>query len=364
MAILPFVGIFVALFLIVRWHNIVVPLRQLTMAQIEGVRRRLCGMVAEVEAAACDEDQQVLKRARELLDKAACEVEACWPVGSPLDFFFWPRGGELRAWRMIHEAERLIALIMTPELAKERLRAISAQSNGRQAPHIVVQRAPLVRLQVGEEAPPSSQAPSESSDDKVIRARLFWELGRYYDEEDTKFARLSVNHAKASWLIAIGVLLIVALLLAQPLLAGLVTALGEMQWWMLFGAIGATLRRMTAAFKPQERITDYGFYWTALFLSPVFGALASVAAMLLLYAATELGVLAQGLLFDDSKFVARLGIAGLSGLSERLVNRLTEQVEGKLAPKAEEGGAAPQSGESSKGAQNQKSSETVAARSR
>lgn len=126
------------------------------------------------------------------------------------------------------------------------------------------------------------------------RARLFWELRRYYDEEDTRFARLSTGHAKIAWLMNIGLLLIVAILLARNELLNLGTGVfREVELWTLFGALGATLRRMTVALKPQDRTTDYGFYWIVLFLSPVFGALVGFTTLFVLQAAATLDVLSQ-----------------------------------------------------------------------
>lgn len=356
---LLFVLGFTVVFLLVRWHKIVVPLRRLTRAQIEGVEKRLEYLLTEGEK----------EGIAELLKKARCRIERRCPV-EVLEFFFWPRGTELYAWRLIHEAESLLALKMNHDLARERLRMLGGLAGGpikdEQLEQIVRYVSPPLSSEQGKQLQEylkqndlpmirsalDSVKPELSIEqkDQLLyllltrgdpRARLFWELRRYYDEEDTRFARLSTGHAKIAWLMNIGLLLIVAILLARNELLNLGTGVfREVELWTLFGALGATLRRMTVALKPQDRTTDYGFYWIVLFLSPVFGALVGFTTLFVLQAAATLDVLSQALkdiLASPSQVVLRLALAIVSGFyAERLLDRLLKQIEKQIAPGEQE----------------------------
>jgi len=95
--------------------------------------------------------------------------------------------------------------------------------------------------------------------------------------------------------------------------------------------------------------SDYGLSWSVLFLSPVTGALSGWAGLLLLQALQKLNVIdLAGLLPPGLDLTAPvLGVAIVSGISERLLDRLVRQAEDEIAvtpknPPAAEAGATEQ----------------------
>ena len=289
------------LMVIVRWHAIAVPIRRLAFAQIKGLRERWKQELTWPSLQ--DAKEQALdKQIEELLNQAEAALNVSF-----YDKLFWPRGAELKAWRLIHDAESLIALGMDKELAREKLAQIQA-----------------------EEAPKNkSSKQSKSEEDKDIRKKLYCELRQYYDRKDSNFARLSAMHAKISWLVYVGLLLV-----------GIFLALGqnrmqELPSWMLFGALGALLSRCLRFLKATQLPTEYGFYWILLFLGPIYGALAGIASVLLLHLLIEIKILSSEifgsfLLNQEAGMYNRLALATLTGLSERWLDKLVKQGEEKV----------------------------------
>lgn len=165
-----------------------------------------------------------------------------------------------------------------------------------------------------------------AKENRDVRKRLYHELCSYYDENDSNFARLSATHAKIAWLVYIGLMLVmVFLVLGQD-------KMQELPVWMLFGASGALLSRCLRFLKATKLLTEYGVYWILLFLSPVYGALAGVASVLLFHLLIEIKILSPDtfgrfFLNDPSGMYARLALAILSGLSERWLDKLIKQTE-------------------------------------
>ncbi|MGC8949638.1 hypothetical protein [Chloroflexus sp.] len=290
------------LMVIVRWHAVAVPTRRLAQAQIEGLRQRWkqeCVSPATQDA----EEQALGERIERLLEQAETVLS-----DSILEKLLWPRGAELQAWRLIHDAESLIALVMDQELAKEKLAQIQPKS-----------------AQDPVSVPPARANNSTNND---IRKRLYWELRRSYDEKDTNFARLSTTHAKIAWLTYVGLVLV-----------GLFLALGpghlqELPAWMLFGALGALLSRCLRFLKATQLPTEYGVYWILLFLAPVYGALAGIAGVLLFHLLVEMKILSSDTfgslsLNQAAGMYGRFALAALAGLSERWLDQLITQVEEK-----------------------------------
>ncbi len=131
--------------------------------------------------------------------------------------------------------------------------------------------------------------------------------------------RLANWHNKAMWLALVGLLFIAAL----GLTVGNVVL-------FVAGAVGGFLSRLGRILKIQPKPTDYGAHWTTLFLSPVAGALAGWAGILvvtLLSRQNILGSLFHRVSWERSLDPLVLALAFVLGFSERLFTGFIEQVE-------------------------------------
>ncbi|MCS7252279.1 MAG: hypothetical protein NZ572_07660 [Thermoflexus sp.] len=311
--------------IVVRWHYIAVPTRRLALSKLHGLRERWKQEMEDPFLQSAEE-QALGERIEELLNKAEAALSP-----SVWERLLWPRGAELKAWRLIHEAESLIALGMNPVLARERLKQLQGTSSsnlGEQATassdlgEQATASSNLTQQTTARNTPRLSRKPSE------IQAQLYWFLRKRYDEVDTSFAVLSTAHAKTSWLIYVGISLGGALLVFGQAV-GLPS---EFRGWMLFGAIGAFLSRCLRMLRAPRVPTDYGFFWIQLFIAPVFGALAGPASILLLdLVVRSLSMEAlQTLQIGEASSSILLALSLLAGLSERWLDRLKDQAEGVL----------------------------------
>jgi Putative Ig domain/Abnormal spindle-like microcephaly-assoc'd, ASPM-SPD-2-Hydin len=115
--------------IVVRWNMVARPTRKLLQAQIDGVRAEVSSLTLDVKDV---KRQQVL----DLLTLA----ESPFLKGSPskglqaqepgvpkrqkvhfADYFFWTRGEEIAAWGYVHQAEELLADLLSPETVRARL---------------------------------------------------------------------------------------------------------------------------------------------------------------------------------------------------------------------------------------------------
>ncbi len=315
-------AVYLILMTVVRWHLIAVPTRRLTRAQLQGLLGRW-KQELQVPSLQTAGEQALGERIEQLLRRVE---DALKP--SPWEWLFWPRGAELKAWRLIHDAESLIALGMDPKLAQERLRQLEGTPA---SPPISTTSAPeaVERFRDKPQEPSGPSGPTPPSDSEDVRPRLYWKLRRYYDERDTRFATLSTAHTKTSWLVYLGLALVGLTLLVGPNLS----LPSEFRGWMLFGALGAFLSRCLRILKGPDLPTDYGVFWIMLFLSPVYGALAGLIGVLLINLAVQLEILGQtfkAFTLNEPASLGRLALAAIIGFSERGLDRLVENVIGKL----------------------------------
>jgi hypothetical protein len=156
------------------------------------------------------------------------------------------------------------------------------------------------------------------------------------DRTDTDFANLISWQNKTLWIVACGLLLVIAL-------AGVL----EHEVLFLVGATGGLLSRLSRSLQRADVPTDYGASWTTLFLSPVAGALAGWSGVLLIILAVQLEAL--GPLFSKIDWCnpsapAALGVAFLLGFSERAFDGILGQLEDKVqATQAKSNPTQPQS---------------------
>jgi hypothetical protein len=146
-------------------------------------------------------------------------------------------------------------------------------------------------------------------------------LGYVYNRSDTTFAQLVSWQNKTVWLVGCSLLLIVAL--AATLQHGIL---------FLVGATGGLMSRLARSLSRDAVPTDYGASWSTLFLSPVIGALAGWAGILLVIVGVEFNILGSALKFDwcNTFNPVMLGLALLLGTSERFFEGILDQLNRKI----------------------------------
>jgi hypothetical protein len=292
--------------IVVRWHRIALPTRELLRAQIHSLEKELDLLSQPKDGA------KTLDPIRELLNNALALIDSTRQA----DRFFWSRGQELTGWGYVHEVEIKMArfrdrasVVAHLERAEQQLRAANDVSSLALASSI-------------HEALTAVQTP-----DVRLQELLASALGVNYDRVDNSFADLVSWQNKTSWLVVCGLSLVVALSAAFP----------DQSILFLLGAAGGLISRLSRSLERKDVPTDYGASWTTLFLSPVAGALGAWAGTLLAGLAFDLKVLGTGFTVDWTHPTATstLAIALLFGFSERLLDGVLDKLEqAGGAPKA------------------------------
>ena len=150
------------------------------------------------------------------------------------------------------------------------------------------------------------------------RALLFEATQLIYDSRDTNYDSLASWQNKAIWLVGCGILVVVTLSAALP------NAI-----FFIVGAAGGFLSRLARELKREHVPTDYGASWSTLFLSPVVGAIAGWAGLLLAIMLARLGILGSALQLNwhDPLEPVALGMAFLLGFSERAFDTVLSKLE-------------------------------------
>ncbi len=305
--------------ILVRWHMIAHPTRDLLRVEIEAVAQRVKALPpsAGQPAPKSDHIEALLQCARQLINERDRLTRL-------LDPLFWTRGQELAAWGYVHEAETQLASLLPAEEARAALEKAQAELRQEGSP-VALDLAE--RSHIALAAAPGQQAPAGDPAAAVLllarwRALLGDALGLLYDSKDTSFATLVSWHNKTMWLIGCGLLLIVSL--AAALGNGIL---------FLVGATGGLLSRLSRSLYRADVPTDYGASWTTLFLSPVVGALAGWSGILLIIMGAQsklLGTAFNLLDWCNPYNPVALGLALLFGVSERAFDGILSQLETKV----------------------------------
>jgi hypothetical protein len=283
---------------IVRWHRVARPTRELLMAQIDSVETE----ISLLTPAAPTRLNDLVENARKLI-----VPDSRSRSDGLANFFFWSRGQEITGWGYVHEVQKQMSGYLVPETVVARLESAEQQLRA-------TNDSPCLAL-----ASSIHQSLTAASPDiKSQKALLAQALDSIYDRTDTAFANLVSWQNKTSWLVACGLLLIIALTMAFPHHSVL----------FLVGAAGGLISRLSRSLDRKDVPTDYGASWTTLFLSPVSGALGAWAGILLSGLAFKLNVLGQVFNADwsDPCHPIVLGIALLFGFSERLLDGVLDKL--------------------------------------
>jgi hypothetical protein len=304
------IGLCVAFWLatiVVRWNRIAHPTREMLRAQLTALGK-------ELEALKVSNDQAapiagLLDTARERLDGPSdkpARIQA-------FDILFWSRGQELTGWGYAHEAEIRMVPLLTPDTVMARLESeeqalrASGDASALVLADIIRQERAMI--------PPRSV-----SRQKALLAEA---LSSNYEREDNTFADLLSWQNKTTWLVALGLLLIVVLTGVDP----------DRGIFFLVGALGGLLSRLSRSLNRKDVPTDYGSSWTTLFLSPVAGALGAWSALTMAFLAVKLNILNDFFahLWEHPLSQAALGVALVFGFSERLLDEVLSKLEDKTA---------------------------------
>jgi hypothetical protein len=294
---------------VVRWNMIALPTRRLLRAQIQSLRSQ----VATFKLRSRDKDEEL-----DLIDKMLTEAdkhfEASWI--NPMEFLFWSRGSEISGWGLAHESEAHLAVYLSPDEVRASLERLS--SDLKQRPEMPA-GSMVQRIQDG-----LANASGATTSAERWKALLFEARGMYYDYLDTDFATLVSWQNKTSWLVTLGLGLIIVLAVTL-----------HHEALFLVGATGGLLSRLSRSLNRADVPTDYGASWTTLFLSPVVGALAGWSGLLLVALAVKLNVLGNAFTSvtwcdGDDCAPTSLALAFLLGFSERAFDEILNQLETKL----------------------------------
>lgn len=297
---------------VVRWNRIARPSQELLKAQIKAL---------ETETALLGSDA-ALGKISELLTAAAALInERTVPVPARLaDLLFWSRGKELVGWGYVHEAEVQQAAYLAPETVRVRLEAAERELRASDG---------VAAISLANDI---HNTPFESATLPRQKALLAEALSVNYDREDISFANLVAWQNKTSWIVYLGLLLIVVLAGIEPQRAIL----------LLVGAVGGLLSRLSRSLERKDVPTDYGASWTTLFLSPIAGALGAWAGVLVTGLAAHFNVLDSETfkgLWSCPFAETSLAIALLFGFSERLLDTVLDKLVDETAAKPGSGPA-------------------------
>lgn len=301
---------------VVRWHRIANPTRELLRGQIATLHTELDMLPNPATTGPTPGVSDWRQKIHSVIEDASREISPKAAGRSRIyrlaNFLFWSRGEEITGWGYVHDAEvkmvdyQLIPTVMARlEAAEQKLRL----SND--PPCLAL--ANTIHTALTATQPPT--------DESRLRALLAQALSTLGDRSDTSFADLVSWQNKASWLVGCGLFVLLILTIAIP----------QHSILLVVGAAGGLISRMSRSLNRKDVPTDYGASWTTLFLSPVSGALGAWAGILVSDLAAKLNVL--GPLFQaDFTDVCRpstLAIAFVFGFSERLLDGMLDKLEDK-----------------------------------
>jgi hypothetical protein len=248
-----------------------------------------------------------------------------------VDRIFWSRGQELANGRHVSQVERELGVLQLEPLVRVRLE--TAEQELREIPtKDAGALADLIHKEKDLSGP---------TNEVRMRGLLYEALGMIYARNDDDNDNLLTWHNKTLWLSGLGILLLISLEGVRRGGGGL----------FVVGATGGFMSRLMRTLKRDNVPTDYGAYWTTLFLSPLVGALAGWTGILLIELAAKLQVL--GSVFDVVKLQMpdgygnlTLGIAFLLGFSERLFDGILKPLEERIEKKAQAGSSSSSNGSS------------------
>lgn len=319
--------------IVIRWQMIAWPIHNQIQARLASLRARLPTVT----------DPSVHATLDGLLERAVALTSTIQLA----DVLFWSRGRETAGWQLIDDAEQLLVSTWPEERVLARAPALADELDALGTkPASLTASALRQRATEGADRPADVRALRELIVQGMIQQRA---VLRQQD------LAIDYHNNKLMWYIIVSLM---ALVLVANFLPDILGRLGEsgqdpepyrhrILVLIIAGAVGGVLSRLTRAVKSDYTTHELGLRWMALFLSPLLGALAGWAGVVLLdlLQGRELLTLGAGTAFGRSEEV---GIAILFGLSERMFTDLAGRAEAKVVNGAK-GGAGDQRGASQGG---------------
>jgi len=314
------VFVYVMLVLVVRWNFIAEPTKSLLCAQLLVVRKRLKTDqdIPEVDSKL---EKSIIPHAEEILNEAEKNINKSGIFAPVMDRLFWCRGHELKSWRLIHEAERMLVELYPAKKVEWRLKLALVELNNAE---YFDESAKSKAKDLAKEL---KKLLDSSPDLPTMKAALQQALRFIYDFRDDYFDGLVTWHNKSVFLLFTGLILIVAL----------ASSIG-FALFFLMGAVGGFLSRLSRSLQTKGVPVDYGAYWTTLLLSPIAGALAGWVGILMVDWLSAIDLFGKD--FADIKWPASgeeisqysLAAAFVFGFSERMLMNIIKPIEEKVAP--------------------------------
>jgi hypothetical protein len=306
-----------------RWHFTAMPKRNSIKAQVEAIRKRLESEAVEAKTAKIDPDliTTTTQSINALLDQSDKTLEPDWSSA-----FVWSRGEELAALRLLHEAKRQLARLLPVERVRSRLLTAMPQLSKLDKD----ENAQLIKEieKTLEVTPP---------DEKNLRSLLLESLGVIYFSRDSVSADVVSWNNRVMWLSMTGLLLAVFIAVLVP----------AMSLFVLLGALGGFLSRLTRTLTMETDPTNYEGYWILLFLSPVSGALAGWGGVLLIQFLIDFKFLGDIFTYNHGPNIETItegrayplvlsASAFLLGFSERFFEQVVNFSTEKILPSSQE----------------------------
>lgn len=305
------IGLIAAYFvvlLLTRWLFVARPQARASEAMLDGLEAEILALPGPAEGAL-----DAIGRARELLSE---RPNAFAQVLS------WSGARDISVGRLAHSAQRLAIAGMSFEQVNARL------ARG---------RSEVTELPEGSQAywTVALRTTFEPAQDAQARATLNEFLVELFDARDVKFANLATAQTRVVWIASVGLVLI--LLLTQH----------EYDAVFAAGAAGAVVSRMRSALQQRDVASDYGLSWSSLALTPVAGALSAWVGLFFIATLQDFDILSTKQLHlvtaDDIRNpgASLVGLAILFGFAERLLNRISDELQDSVTTGKSPASASP-----------------------
>lgn len=296
------IGLIVAYFvvlLLTRWLFVARPQQRASEAMLDGLEAEIHALPGPAEGAL-----DAIGRARELRSD-----QPNWF----LRMLSWSGARDIAIWRLGHDAQRLAIAGMSFEQVSARLARARSE----------VGELPAASQAYWSVALRTAWTPAQ---DAAARATLNEFLVELFDARDVKFANLATAQTRVVWIASVGLVLI--LVLTQH----------EYDVVFAAGAAGAVVARMRSALQQRDVASDYGLSWSSLALTPVAGALSAWVGLFFVSLLQDLEILnlkeQLGTIGADdirNPKAPLLGLAILFGFAERLLNRVSDELQESVA---------------------------------
>lgn len=315
--VLALAALYAAMVVTIRWQMIACPVHSQQRARLDAIQVDL-SEATQLDNGGLAGVQGLLHEARGLVHHHTL-----------FDKVFWSRGRETAAWQLIDEAEQRLVPLWPSERLLARLPAMAAQlSDLGTRPALVV---------AGEIHKQMKLHPDQPTNERLLRELCVEAMSLQRGMLRSEDLAIDYHNNKLMWYILISLIAIALVSNFLPILVFRDRTIATVDQsatlaYLTCGAIGGVLSRITRAIRSDYTAHEVSLRWMALFLSPLLGALAGWAGIMLIKLAADQGVLVIGTAFQDRTEELHLGLAIVLGLSERLFTDMASRVEGKVAP--------------------------------